>query len=399
MKYLVSAFLLLCVSTATPQEIAGKKLSIQLGDTQGRSVPVSVQISGETADADFAAIHGDTESSFPATLHDGELTVMLDGTLDAGTHVLRMAVFRRRYDPKVKVTKRTRADVLDVAVNGEPVTSYHFGDDLRKPYLWPLKAEGGVSVTRDYPMGDPDRSRDHPHHTSFWTGYGDLNGADYWEHGERTGWQHTESIEYGSGDAYGWIETRIVWQDKDRKPVIDERRTYRFYNTPETERLFDVTVALTASHGDVKFGDTKEGGMVSLRMADALRERGGSGRITNSVGGVGAAETWGKPAAWCDYSGSIEGFGPRGITIMDHPSSFRHPTHWHVRDYGLMGANAFGYSHFYDGEKNGDHLLKSGETMTFRYRIFVHSGDVEDADVAGHYADFSDPPTAAWLEE
>jgi len=202
-RYIAAGLLALSTASTPAEEIAGKELSIQLGDTQGRSVPVSIQISGDMADADFSAIHGDTDSSFPATLHNGELTVMLSGSLDPGTHVLRMAVFRRRYDPKVKVTKRRRADVLDVVVNGESVTSYHYGDDLRKPYLWPLKAEGGVAVTRDYPMGDPDRSKDHPHHTSFWTGYGDLNGADYWEHGGRTGWQHTESIEYGSGDGYG----------------------------------------------------------------------------------------------------------------------------------------------------------------------------------------------------
>ena len=98
-------------------------------------------------------------------------------------------------------------------------------------------------------------------------------------------------------------------------------------------------------------------------------------------------------------SGTIEGAGALGVTIMDHPASFRHPTHWHVRDYGLMGANAFGYSHFYKGERNGDHLLEEGERLEFLYRIFVHSGDVESADVPGHYADFANPPKTVWVQE
>ncbi len=399
MRALVVPLLLLNVSGLAAQEIVSKEIAVELRADQGRSIPITVKVSGETRDADFVAIHADSNSQFPATLHDGELTVMLDGTLDAGRHIFRIGVFRRRFDPKVKISPREGEKVLDISINEEAFTSYHFGGDLRKPFLWPLKGEGGVTVTRDYPMGDADRTKDHPHHTSFWTGYGDVNGTDYWEYGTRTGWQYTESIEFASGDAYGWIETHIVWQDKDRRPVVDEQRSYRFYSTPESQRLFDVRVALTANYGNVKFGDTKEGGMVSLRVTDALRERGGSGRITNSAGGIGAAETWGKPASWCDYSGTIEGMGALGVTVMDHPSSFRHPTHWHVRDYGLMGANAFGYSHFYKGERNGDHLLEEGETLDFLYRIFVHSGDVESADVAGHYGDFANPPETEWVQD
>ena len=158
------------------------------------------------------------------------------------------------------------------------------------------------------------------------------------------------------------------------------------------ERLFDVDVKFTANYGPVKFGDTKEGGMVSVRVADMLRVRGGTGTITNSEGGVGESETWGRPAAWCDYSGTIEGAGVRGIAVFDSPSSFRYPTHWHVRDYGLMGANAFGYSSFYDGAKNGDHTVEEGETLSFSYRVYVHSGDVKEADVAQYYNDFANPP-------
>jgi hypothetical protein len=242
-------------------------------------------------------------------------------------------------------------------------------------------------------MAETGQTKDHPHHVSFWTGFGDINGHDYWEYGERTGWQRTESIEFGSGDACGWIGTHIVWEDKDHNPVIDEYRVYRFFDTGPNAgvRLFDVDVVFIAEYGDVKFGDTKEGGIVALRIADALRERGGSGKITLSTGITGA-ETWGKPAAWCDYSGTIEGAGARGITVFDSPTSFRHPSHWHVRDYGLLGANPFGYSHFYNGQKNGDHVVKKGQTLSLSYRIYVHSGDVNEADVAGYWQDFANPP-------
>jgi hypothetical protein len=62
-----------------------------------------------------------------------------------------------------------------------------------------------------------------------------------------------------------------------------------------------------------------------------------------------------------------------------------------------MGANAFGYSYFYkntDPDKNGDLLLKKGESITFNYRIYIHKGDVNEANVATQYANFSKPIVA-----
>ncbi len=247
-------------------------------------------------------------------------------------------------------------------------------------------------------MGERDRTRDHPHHTSFWTAYGDVNGTDCWLETADSGYQHAENVTWGSGGAYGWIRAENVWQDKDHNPVVAEEREYRFYASPPDARIFDVLVRFTARYGDVKFGDTKEGGLVSVRMHDGLRERGGSGTITTSAGAVGEGDAWGKPAAWCDYSGVLEGAGSVGLAILDHPANFRHPTSWHVRGYGLMGANCFGYSHFTQGKENGDYLLKSGETLAFTYRIYVHSGDVKESAVAERYLEFASPPRAAWDE-
>jgi hypothetical protein len=294
----------------------------------------------------------------------------------------------------VELKERSGEKAIDVTIGGEYLTTYYYKDGDHKTYMWPMMSEDGVSVTRDWPMGEADKSKDHPHHQSFWTSYGNVNGADYWEFGERTGYQKTKLIDSKATGAYGVIDTKLVWEDKNHEPVIDEHRVYTFYNTPSTNRIFDLYIELKANYGDVKFGDTKEGGLAGLRMADALREKGGSGTITNSEGGVGAKETWGKPAAWCDYSGTLEGIGKRGITVMDSPFSFRHPTHWHVRDYGLMGANAFGYSYFYNKEKNGEHVLKKGESIRFLYRIYIHSGDVEEAHVAETYAAFVNPVSA-----
>ena len=70
----------------------------------------------------------------------------------------------------------------------------------------------------------------------------------------------------------------------------------------------------------------------------------GKGHIVNSDG-VRDDATWGKRGDWVDYYGPVEGeiVASRSSTIPDNP---RHPTWWHVRDYGLFAANPFGQHDF-----------------------------------------------------
>ena len=74
----------------------------------------------------------------------------------------------------------------------------------------------------------------------------------------------------------------------------------RVYNAGDERRLVDYDVALTAAEGDVTFGDTKEGGIISFRVATSMDGSKG-GRIENASGGVSEKECWGKPSNWCDY--------------------------------------------------------------------------------------------------
>ena len=53
--------------------------------------------------------------------------------------------------PVEVVTGRRRRP--DVVIAGEPFTTYTYSNNNRKPYLWPVLSEGGVGVTRDWPMG------------------------------------------------------------------------------------------------------------------------------------------------------------------------------------------------------------------------------------------------------
>ncbi len=114
---------------------------------------------------------------------------------------------------------------------------------------------------------------------------------------------------------------------------------------------------------------------------------------------------WGKPSAWCDFSGEIPDAGWRGIAIFDHAANLRHPTCWHVRNYGLMAANPFGYSFFIEEDynkglipENGDYTIAAGGELVFNYRVFVHSGTAEEAAVAARYREYAEPPKAGFVE-
>lgn len=390
MKTSLTALALVLSVAITASAATKLTVTVKGSSSPTHIAPIVVEVPDGLKDTDYTAVAPDG-SEYPLTV-EGKHGILIAPAPAADTEY----ALKKAGKSEVKMDAKQRQ--VDVILNGELFTTFHFAEEQVKPYLWPVLAHGGASITRDWPMGERNKTKDHPHHESFWTAYGDIDGADFWAFTEgKKGTQKVTGWDYETHSAYGLLKLELTWFNLAGDPVVDEAREYRFYNTPSEARLFDVSTTLTAKYGDAKFNDTKEGGMVSLRMNDDLREVGGSGTITNSEGGVGAGETWGKPAAWCDYSGSLEGFGKVGVTIMDHPSSFRYPTHWHVRDYGLMGANAFGYSYFYGSEsgKNGDHLLKEGESISFNYRIYVHTGDVNDAKVAEQYTLYTNPATGS----
>jgi len=309
-------------------------------------------------------------------------------------------VLRRGKPPQaggVRVEARAE-EPISVHVGGELFTRYIYGEGVPKPCLYPLIGPFGHGVTRAYPQEEVEGdSRDHIHHRSLYVAWGDVNGSDNWSeekgHG-RMVHRYFEATE--SGPAFGRIVSLNDWVRNDGERLMQDRIEYRFYNMPPSMRLFDLDVTFYASDGDVRFGDTKEGGIISLRVATAL-EVGHTGRIENAYGGTNEDETWGKRSPWCDYCGLLQG-NRVGIAVFDHPSNLRHPTYWHVRNYGLMTANPFGLSFFVDKNTDGSYVLTAGGRIRFRYRVLVHAGDAAEGGVREKYLDWVFPPTATVRE-
>ena len=406
---------------ASAESLDGREIAMKAGAVQSRHVPLTLPCDAEADDSIISVREPKTGQSFPATLRNGELVFVSEGANPGTEHTYVVDVDAKSaaYAPKVRIEKRDGEEALDVFIEDVLFTAYHYSNDAKKPYLWPVMSEGQLTVTRDWPMKDEvevvgrskekdiefckEKAKDHPHHKSLWVAYGELNDVDCWAEGDNSGFQHSGEVTWGSGDAYGWIRAANVWRDKDHQPVINETREYRFFATPEKARLLDTFVTLSADYGDVHFGDTKEGGIVAVRMRPELSNK--WAKITNALGDEGEFKAWGKPSPWCDYSGDLEGYGYRGLAVFDHPTNFRYPTCWHVRNYGLMGANCFGYSYFSEKDynkglipENGEYDLAKGEKLEWHHRVYVHSGDAEKAAVADRFADFATPPEVSWAK-
>ena len=124
---------------------------------------------------------------------------------------------------------------------------------------------------------------------------------------------------------------------------------------------------------------------MAVRVATTMDQKRGGNILTSE--GVKDKAAWGKSAAWVDYTGPVEK-ETVGIAILNHPSSFRYPTYWHVRDYGLFGANPFGLKYFKGKGNDGSHKLAKGESIQFFYRIIFHKGNTDDAKIPAAFEEY-----------
>lgn len=287
-----------------------------------------------------------------------------------------------------QVELRTTASGVEVTIDGQPFTTYLF-DSGHKPILWPILGPTGKEMTRAWPLrkDNPDEKTDHIHQKSFWFDHGDVNGVDFWaETAKVQGRQvHTGVLRAESGPI-GTLVTTTDWLDPEGKCLVRDVRTMRFGGDRD-RRWIDFDVTVTAVADQVTFGDTKEGSF-GLRIAESMRvDRKTGGRIITSEG-LENEKAWGQPAAWVDYHGPV-GNETLGIAILNHPSSFRYPTHWHVRTYGLFAANPFGLHDFTAGKQRGEHAMKKGDAFTLRYRVIFHRGDEKQGKIAEAFAAYA----------
>ena len=255
------------------------------------------------------------------------------------------------------------------------------------PIVYPIIGPTGKKMTRQYPMKQDYEGvkADHVHHRSLWFSHGNVNGLDFWATKDKI--VHKRFLKAECNGQIALLVTENDWLDENNQVVCRDVRSLSFFAAKDM-RIIDVDVTVTAEQEKVVFGDTKEG-TFGIRVSEEIAaETNKGGRFVNAEGKSGERDAWGKRSAWVNYHGLLDG-EKAGIAILNHPSSFRYPTYWHVRDYGLFAANPFGVHDFerLQDTAAGEFTLPKGESVTFRYRVIFHGGEPNLAEAFGEYAE------------
>ncbi len=261
------------------------------------------------------------------------------------------------------------------------LAGYRAAPSQKYPYFGPLAGPAsGLSLTTE-------SSLPYPHHRGLWLGCEPLNGGDFWA---------DNSLDRGHIRSLGpklemlpndpravIIRDYCRWERPGTTipPALDDMRTFTLRVIDDRTRVLDAEFALTALT-NVTIGKAKHS-FFALRCAPDLSPMYG-GTLVNSEGGIGAAGTYGKPAAWCGYYGKRSGHGPvEGIAIMDHPRNPWSPSPWLTRDYGHLSPSPFNF-------RSRPWTLPEGESIRLRYRVVLHAGDPKEASLDRLYKEWAE---------
>jgi hypothetical protein len=317
----------------------------------------------------------------------------------------------------VKVAADEANRRVDITIDGEPFTSYIWPTSLKKPVLYPLVDDEGVTVTRGFPLQPrPGERVDHPHHAGLWFNYGNVNGFDFWNNSDAIKEENrskmgtileTKIVSTKSGPTRGELVVDSVWVTGTGQRILDETTRYVFLKRAQ-ERVIDQVITLKALDRAV-FNDDKEGllGMRVAKWLESPTEKGGvfmdaSGRPTKVASadtsdatgvyltseGVKGDAVWGTRGKWCTLTGHT-GAHTATIAIFDHPRNPGYPTYWHARGYGLFAANPLGRSIFDTSQPPFNYTLDKGQTAIFRYRVALISRSVTAAEMDKEAAAFA----------
>jgi hypothetical protein len=309
-----------------------------------------------------------------------------------------------QHQPGFTIIEKKDKKQVDILFNDKLLTAYCYYDSSRKPVLFPVNTLDGITVTRSYPFRIiPGERTDHPHHTGIWLNYESVNGLDFWN--------NSTAIAVEKRDQYGTIiHQKVVskmangttaslaikadWIRPDKKILLKEQTTFNF-SVKDNNFIIDRVTTLTATDTTVVFKDAKDG-MFAIRVArelelptkEATSFVDSKGNVTTvkssstadvtgmyySSEGLRGDSVWGTKGTWVMLTGKKDG---KDITIgmFDHPSTVGYPAYWHARAYGLFAVNPLGRKIFSNGKEELNFSLAPKQSVTFRYRILIHSGN------------------------
>ncbi len=253
-------------------------------------------------------------------------------------------------------------DRASIRRDGVELTRYHFGPAQRRPFLFPLIGPSGRLLTR---MGHPHDPVTHSHHNSAWVAHNDVNGDNFWDDRGPGRVVHRRILRFEDGDDAASIAALNAWDGREGRVLLLERRGVTVRPLADGQWLLILDLQLEAEKEPATLGKTPFG-PVGVRMARTIGVRDSGGMIRNSEGNVneqGPNGAFRKRARWVDYSGPIANGVVEGISLFDHPSNPDHPSHFHVRDDGWMGASL---------TLEEPITIRPDRPLRLRYGLFVH---------------------------
>jgi hypothetical protein len=284
-----------------------------------------------------------------------------------------------------------------IYIDDQLFTRYVTSDKVsNKCYFWPIVGPGGIKMTRAYPMQNVEgEKQDHPHHRSVCFGLHSANGFNTWHEvltftkkgkvdpHKAAHLGHQVHTKVSKAEASGNAATLVVESENvtpNGEVYMLQTRTVDFHVADNGSRVMDIEIVLKGIQDEITIHDMKDSGL-TVRVAHSMCvDAKEDGRIINSNGDANG-DAWGKRVSWVDFNGPVEG-KTMGVAMLNHPDSFRYPTPWHVRNYGLFTANPFALKEVAGEKDSGDVDLAKGQSITLRHRIIFHAGDEKTAKIA-----------------
>ena len=267
--------------------------------------------------------------------------------------------------PRCQVLPQADSQV-SFQIDGHERLRWHYGTAYPRPFFYPLLGPSGSTLTR---MGHPG-APNHDHHRSIWFAHAKVLGIDFWSDQTSARIRQKQWLAYQDSDDEAAMAVRLEWFDgHDPQPLVEQELVAAVRPAADDETLVELQATFRPRSRSLEFGKTNFG-FLAVRVAKNISAYFGGGQLTDSEGREGEPAIFGQRARWVDYSGPVPGDRLEGITFFDHPSNPGHPTHWHVREDGWMGASAC---------MAGPVEISTEQPLVLRYLLHAHRGSASSA--------------------
>ena len=273
-----------------------------------------------------------------------------------------------------------RSDELEARWDGAGNTLSVFRDGEKKavltqvarpdfrPYLHPIVAPDGKGVLTEYSPGH------HKHQTGLYWGVTRVNGRDYFHHPGGDYWRRVSAkVLKPKGSSVQW-QTIYEMLDAKGEPQLVESQAWSM-EVQDGEYVLDLSWSALAKT-DITIGKYNYGGLF-LRMP---WKKGIDGRVFNSSRQANSRAE-GQRSVWVDVGMKVPGRDDHAhIAIFDHPRNPGFPTAWRVdNQLGIGPASS----------RNGDWKIPKGRKASFRHRLLVYTGKLNDAELTKKWSGYS----------